>query len=75
MQVVGPDAEPFGHPRPEHLDHDVGVPDELLERGHPLGRLQIQPDRVLAAIHDIGARAVGNRLDPVDPQDVRPVIG
>lgn len=75
VQVGGPDAEPFRHPGPEHLDHHVGVAGQLLERGHALGGLQIQSDRVLAAVHDVGARAVGNRSDPVDSQDFGAVIG
>ena len=68
---MGPDAQPFGHTGPEHLEERVGRLHQAQQRLDAVGLLQIDGDGLLAAVHGAGRRlrvvdGLGG-LDPVDP--------
>ncbi len=50
LEVLVVDLEPLLHVGPEILDHDVGLLHHALERGEPLGRLEVQRDGALVAM-------------------------
>ena len=69
---VGPDAQPFRHAGPEHLEEGVGLLQQPQQCLDAVGLLQVDGDGLLAAIHGAGRRLRvvdgPGGVDPVDPQ-------
>ena len=68
--LVGPDAEALHHARAEALDERVGALDQVEQRRHAVGVLQVDGDVAPAAQQHVAMRLVGrrprDRLRPVD---------
>ena len=77
--VVGSDAEALGDAGPEHVDHRVGVLREAHEDRGALGRLEVEADGALAAVHLVarGATVVRRARDlgAFDAQHVGAEVG
>jgi len=75
---VRADAEPLGDAGPEPLEERVGRLDKAEQRLDALRALQVDADRAPVPVqdrHSARVKAVLNRLDPVDAQNVGAQVG
>ena len=76
---LGPDPEALHHAGPEALDDGVGRLDQLEQRLHTVGVLEVDPDGAPPTVQHVPARGVGHLvahvLGPVDADDVGAHVG